>query len=92
MTALFTPRAKVDEDSYRDRIPTALEEIHALGNLLRFAPDRPDRLALMQVLSVQGLIGWSKTLARYELTEAGNECLAQYHERLAKGQRKAAQG
>ena len=90
MTALFTPRAKVDEDSYRDRIPTALEEIHARGNLLRFAPERPDRLALMQVLSVQGLIGWNKTLAKYELTEAGNECLAQYHDRLAKGQRKAA--
>ena len=92
MTASFTPRTKIDEDQYRDRIPTALEEIHARGNLLRFAPERPDRLALMQVLSMQGLIAWNRVLAKYELTATGSESLARYQDRIAEGQKKAAQG
>jgi hypothetical protein len=76
MTDLFTPRAAVDEDLYRGRIPEALAAIDTQGNLLQCAPDRADRLALMQVLATQELITWNRALARYQLTAAGQERLA----------------
>ena len=92
MTGSFTPRPAVDEDRYRDRLPAALAEIEACGNLLTFEPDRTDRLGLMQVLSAHGLISWNRVLAKYELTATGNERLADHQDKAEKSRRKAAQG
>lgn len=91
MTAAFMPRPPIDEDRYRDRIPAALAAIHARGNLLHFAPDRPERLALMQVLSAHELIVWNKVLAKYELTAAGHNSLAAHQDHSDKTRRKTAQ-
>ena len=92
MMAPFTPRPPIDEDQYRDRIPAALAAIHARGNLLNFEPDRAHRLALLQVLSAQGLICWNRVLAKYELTAAGNDSLAAHQDNADKARRKTAQG
>ena len=53
----------------------ALEQIQEHGSLLRFAPDRVDRVALMMKLSEQGLIAWDRAAGRYDLTAAGCDCL-----------------
>ena len=92
MMAQFTPRPPIDENQYRDRIPAALAAIHARGNLLKMEPDRTHRLALLQVLSAQGLIRWNRVLAKYELTSAGSDSLAAHEDKADKARRKTAQG
>lgn len=64
------PRA-VDDEVLRG----ALQQIKEHGHLLRFVPDRPARLALMQRLSKWKVIWWDKAAGRYELTPLGRDCL-----------------
>jgi hypothetical protein len=53
----------------------SLEHIETHGNLLLFAPDRPQRLGMMKVLGKQGLVAWNKGEAKYQLTPLGRQFL-----------------
>jgi hypothetical protein len=67
----------------------ALDQIGERGSLLWFLPDRTQRLGMMNALGKQGLVAWNQALGRYELTEAGRQCLDGYR-RLAEKHARAA--
>ena len=91
MTPSSSRRNQIDADRLQE-IPAALEEIDARGHLLVIAPDRLQRLALMQALSERGLLAWNRVLARYQLTPLGQEFLVRHHDAIAASRVRAAAG
>ena len=77
------------QEPLEEAIPTALEYIDEHGSLVRFVPDRPQRLALMKAMAGQALVVWNKTAAKYELTALGRASLAEYHKKIALGRVRA---
>jgi hypothetical protein len=61
---------------------TALDHIEKQGSLLRFTPDRAQRLGLMIAMTKKGLVAWNATAVRYELTALGDDCLAEYRKSI----------
>src|SRR6266542_1601462 len=53
------------------RIGAAMEHVKAHGNLDGFPAGRGERLALMTTAGKQGLVVWSRSRGRYELTSRG---------------------
>src|SRR6266542_3592375 len=53
------------------RIGAAMEHVKAHGNLDGFPAGRGERLALMTTAGKQGLVVWSRSRRRYELTSRG---------------------
>jgi len=61
-----------------ERLPGALQDVAERGSLLRFLPDRHDRLELTKALIAMGLIAWNKPAGKYDLTAAGRHRLARH--------------
>jgi hypothetical protein len=91
MTLSPAPRNQIDADRLQE-IPAALEEIEARGHLLVIAPDRLQRLALMQALSQRGFLIWNRVLTKYQLTPLGQEFLVRHHDAIAASRVRAATG
>ena len=92
MLASSARRDQGDNDHLHEMVPTALEEIEARGHLLNFAPNRPQRLALIKVMAEKGFVVWNRALVKYELTALGYENLAKYQDKIAAGRKSAMQG
>jgi hypothetical protein len=65
-----TSQAAVEHEALK--IAAAIEHIKAHGNLDGFPAGRGERLALVSTAGRQGLIGWNRSRARYELTSRGH--------------------
>jgi hypothetical protein len=69
------PQMKLEPTA--ETLARALQHVDKLGSLLRFVPDRVDRLALTKELLERGLIAWNKSGGAYLLTAAGHNQLKQ---------------
>ena len=82
MSTSGATRKTTQEDAVEPLL-AALDHIEKQGSLLRFAPDRAQRLGLMMAMTKKGLVAWNATAVRYELTALGDECLAQHRKSIA---------
>ncbi len=83
------PVTKDTQEPLPEVLSDALEHIEKRGSLLRFAPNRLERLGLMKAMFEQGLVVWNKTARKYELTTSGRQCLAEYRKKIAIGRLRA---
>src|SRR5262245_28331108 len=73
------PDSNIDWSPAREeqafKVRSALCHIELKGNLTDFAGSNSEKVALLKLFEEQGLVRWSRTRARGELTRAGRKCL-----------------
>jgi hypothetical protein len=68
------------EQAAAEPLSAALAHIERHGSLLRFAPERTQRLTLIKAMTAKGLITWNAMLRVYEVSELGRRYMAEQND------------